>query len=95
MASMHALRARHAERSHGGERSRGGVCPATPGCATSAVPAQSPLCVPGDAGTAAAGPGSRRVRGGACAAAGLCANTLICFLSCLAFQGNWLHLKPL
>ena len=25
----------------------------------------------------------------------LCANTLICFLSCLAFQGNWLHLKPL
>lgn len=40
-------------------------------------------------------PGSRAARGDVCAAPGLCANMLICFLSCLAFQGNWLHLKPL
>lgn len=39
--------------------------------------------------------GSRAARGGVCAASRLCANMLICFLSCLAFQGNWLHLKPL
>lgn len=39
--------------------------------------------------------GSRVARGGVCAAPRLCANMLICFLSCLAFQGNWLHLKPL
>lgn len=69
--------------------------PRNPGLCHQRRAGTEPLCVPGDAGTAAAGPGSRRVRGGACAAAGLCANTLICFLSCLAFQGNWLHLKPL